>query len=810
MRIFRDWSLRTKIAVTITLLLGLLSLATLFVLEGKVAPALKRELIERGIATSEDFAARSVDPLLTQDLFSLYELMQETLESNRDIRYAYIIDATGNIVVHSFKGGFPADLRQSVTPSPGEKYAIELLSTEEGLIRDIAVPIYGGKAGVAHVGISETYFSQKIADIRRWLLIATGGVFLLGFLAAYSLAELLTRPISRLVEATRIVAKGDFRKEVAVEGSDEIGQLGTAFNAMTRQLDSSQEQLLRHQQQLSALNELAFTLSTSLNLEEILHSALEGVLSLIGLKAGWVFLLTDNGKRLALAATAGISEEFARKEASLELDRCIRSRVLQTQHTEIIEDLLQYPWGDKETLEQEELRCILSVPLKSRTGVVGIMNVASGTPRQFTSEELQLLSAIGHQIGMAIENARLYEQARKQLAELQAATAELMALQKAIFTLNNSQSLDEVSQAIVTGVHLGLGYQRVTLALVDEQSRKIKQVASVGHKASSDSRDYSISEDNDLPAFACSSEEPAIIRNIPPEEPASPGMRPEPGMKVMACIPIRAKNKTLGWISVDSSSRKEPFKPEEISSLSIFADQAAIAIERARLWQELKQREERRGDFLKKIITAQEEERKRIARELHDETGQLLTSLILGLKLVESSSDAEESRKGIAELRALTQQTFEEVRRLALQLRPSVLDNLGLVPALEAFIKECAVKFGGDINLEVRGLDQRLPGEVEITLYRVVQEALTNVSKHAEATHAQVLLERRGASILAIVEDNGKGFDPERVLDSSRKSLGLLGIQERVSLLGGRFQLHSEPGKGTKIMVEVPLVAGGD
>jgi signal transduction histidine kinase len=484
--------------------------------------------------------------------------------------------------------------------------------------------------------------------------------------------------------------------------------------------------------------------------------------------------------------------------------------VLQTQHTEIIEDLLQYPWGDKETLEQEELRCILSVPLKSRTGVVGIMNVASGTPRQFTSEELQLLSAIGHQIGMAIENARLYEQARKQLAELQAATAELMALQKAIFTLNNSQSLDEVSQAIVTGVHLGLGYQRVTLALVDEQSRKIKQVASVGHKASSDSRDYSISEDNDLPAFACSSEEPAIIRNIPPEEPASPGMRPEPGMKVMACIPIRAKNKTLGWISVDSSSRKEPFKPEEISSLSIFADQAAIAIERARLWQELKQREERRGDFLKKIITAQEEERKRIARELHDETGQLLTSLILGLKLVESSSDAEESRKGIAELRALTQQTFEEVRRLALQLRPSVLDNLGLVPALEAFIKECAVKFGGDINLEVRGLDQRLPGEVEITLYRVVQEALTNVSKHAEATHAQVLLERRGASILAIVEDNGKGFDPERVLDSSRKSLGLLGIQERVSLLGGRFQLHSEPGKGTKIMVEVPLVAGGD
>jgi len=225
--------------------------------------------------------------------------------------------------------------------------------------------------------------------------------------------------------------------------------------------------------------------------------------------------------------------------------------------------------------------------------------------------------------------------------------------------------------------------------------------------------------------------------------------------------------------------------------------------------QQLREQNKERTALLGKIITTQEEERQRIARELHDEVGQSITSLMIGFRLLENQ-DPEKMRQGIANLKRLSAQTLDEVRHLALELRPSSIDDLGLIAALQQYTREYTDKFGVNADFQASGFEgKRLRPEVEIALYRIVQEALTNVAKHSGATKVSVLMSIRNSSIVAIVEDNGKGFDVRSILASrtKEKKLGLYGMQERASLIGGVLTIEADPGKGTTIFVEVPLTS---
>ncbi len=223
--------------------------------------------------------------------------------------------------------------------------------------------------------------------------------------------------------------------------------------------------------------------------------------------------------------------------------------------------------------------------------------------------------------------------------------------------------------------------------------------------------------------------------------------------------------------------------------------------------EELHNKEILRGRLLEKVITAQEDERQRISRELHDETGQAITSLMVGLKVLEGATCLEEVRDTTDQLRATAAQTLDSLHSLALELRPSVLDDLGLVAALKRYVKDYALSFGLDADFETVGLEEkRLTPEVETTLYRIVQEALTNVARYAEASQVSVLLEQQRGSVIGIVEDDGRGFDVESALTSGQPTrLGLHGMQERASLVGGKLTLESTPGIGTTVFVEIPL-----
>ena len=207
------------------------------------------------------------------------------------------------------------------------------------------------------------------------------------------------------------------------------------------------------------------------------------------------------------------------------------------------------------------------------------------------------------------------------------------------------------------------------------------------------------------------------------------------------------------------------------------------------------------------IIQAQEQERQRIARELHDETSQVLTSLLISLTLLEESVETQEARERIADTRALAHSTLRAIRNLSIDLRPSALDDLGLLPALRWYVKEYQKKCSIDVEFHATGFKERLPAEMETALYRIVQECLTNTAKHANANRVTITLKEETDKVYARITDDGEGFDYEALLKTpgQERGLGLAGMNERAVLLNGTLNIHSTSGRGTIIEVSIPL-----
>jgi signal transduction histidine kinase len=235
----------------------------------------------------------------------------------------------------------------------------------------------------------------------------------------------------------------------------------------------------------------------------------------------------------------------------------------------------------------------------------------------------------------------------------------------------------------------------------------------------------------------------------------------------------------------------------------------AAARDNARLYAELQRKEQLRGELLRRVISAQEDERKRIARELHDETSQSLTALMVGLDTVHMASahDLEQANKHLDSCKSIAAALLQNIHRLVADLRPSLLDDLGLVPAIAWYGEQRLKPLGIKFSMNEHDLAVRLPPSIETALFRIFQEAITNIIRHAHATEVSVKLARRDNKVSLIVADNGRGFDPDALepADAHGQGLGLRGMQERASILDGEFQLQTGLGKGTVITIIVPV-----
>jgi signal transduction histidine kinase len=225
------------------------------------------------------------------------------------------------------------------------------------------------------------------------------------------------------------------------------------------------------------------------------------------------------------------------------------------------------------------------------------------------------------------------------------------------------------------------------------------------------------------------------------------------------------------------------------------------------LYERLRHKEELCKRLLGKVLTAQEQERARLARELHDEIGQSLTAMIMTTLVVENSLPPEydSGREKLVNVRNMANQALNDLRGLIFDLRPEILDDLGLALALRSQIKKHLEPLGIEVQLRASGLRDSLPHEVETAVFRVVQEAITNIARHAQASQVSISLARQEGRLVVRVRDNGRGFDTTQVMNGARQAWGLLGMEERITLLGGRFYVSTRPGAGTLLLAEVPV-----
>ena len=287
-----------------------------------------------------------------------------------------------------------------------------------------------------------------------------------------------------------------------------------------------------------------------------------------------------------------------------------------------------------------------------------------------------------------------------------------------------------------------------------------------------------------------------------------------PEMRTFLGVPVRVGERWFGNLYLTEKHGGGPFDDQDERVVVTLAAFAAAAVEASLLvtaQRELaaaRERTEAHREMLARVIDAQEAERARVARDLHDQIGQSLTSVLLGLRLVDGSlskddPDIDDARAHSDEVRALVAHALDEVRQLAFDLRPTVLDDVGLVAAVRRLSGDVTGRSDLPVDVSLDGLDDdtRLPSEVETVVYRVVQEALTNVARHARASHAAVELALDDRRTRARVVDDGVGFT---LTDDPPRSLGLAGMRERAALVDGYVEIVSVPGQGTTVLLEVP------
>jgi len=457
----------------------------------------------------------------------------------------------------------------------------------------------------------------------------------------------------------------------------------------------------------------------------------------------------------------------------------------------VVDDLSQEPRLTTGLATEEGMGSFMAVPLKARGRVLGVMTLADPQHHRFTYHDQQLLTSIGNQIGVAIENAQLHQDVARQLRIQQ-------RLNDVAEEITSELELDRILPKVLQIAEDLIGADGGVIALFDPQSNLIHYPYI--HNLPGELKDVAVPKEEGLAGEVMMTSRPIVVRDYRTYPRAIPAFV-EVGVTNVVGVPIVSGDQSFGTLALASLDEAKDFSDRDVAILSGIGRQAGIAIENARLYENLR-------FYVQRITRAQEDERKRIARELHDETIQMLIVISRRLDVLATLPEQlpETAMRHLETLRELIGHALREVRRFIQDLRPPSLDHLGLVATLEGLTGDLE-NDGIATELRVAGETRRLVPEEELVLFRIAQEALNNVRRHAKASRVMVELEFCPSKVRMVVDDNGRGFNaPERMGDLvSSGRLGLVGMHERVRTLGGTLTIQSEPGRGTMVIVDVPV-----
>jgi signal transduction histidine kinase len=543
--------------------------------------------------------------------------------------------------------------------------------------------------------------------------------------------------------------------------------------------------VVEQQDRLRALLDAGIAVTSELSLDSLLQRLVETAAELTGAKYAALGVIDRSGQALERFIVTGIDPETQAAIGDLPRGRGILGVLIREAKPLRLKSLSDHPSSVGFPEHHPAMKSFLGVPILLRGVAYGnlyLTEKAGGA--EFTEEDEELTLLLAAQAAVAVENARLYEAATRWSRQLE-------SLNEVSLAIASETDLSRVFELVASRLRELAGARLVIIALPHgEDELRVEAVAGneseslIGLRVSKAG-----SKMGRILERGHSERVDSMIEDLEVDQDTARRMQALTGL----FVPLLVRGRAIGVISLHDKLGGDPrFSDEDLRLAETFAPRVATAVD-------LSERVAR--DALRRVISAQELERRRLARELHDETGQALTSILLGLKGIEDARDRSDVRQAIEQLRELVVGTLQDVRRLAVELRPKALDDFGLVPALERLVENFSEQTGMTVQLEARLGPDRLTGEVETVLYRITQEALTNVVKHARARRVSIVLTRRDGSATAVIEDDGRGIDDA----NDTEGLGLLGMRERLELINGKLSIESSEGAGTTILAEVPI-----
>ncbi len=390
--------------------------------------------------------------------------------------------------------------------------------------------------------------------------------------------------------------------------------------------------------------------------------------------------------------------------------------------------------------------------------------------------------------------------------DLKQRNLELSILNSVAVALNHTSDLNHILKVTLRNVLKVLRLKRGAIFLIDREKKKAGLTVEQGlHVRAPDDSDRIMFKDALLEKHLLEEEVQLTPKPTFPSFQVSYRAKGNKDAPWLSCFLITFKGKGVGFFGLDIPSARM-LSSHEVHLLGSLGNFLGEAIENTQLVEMIRLHRQELRRLTEKLFQSQEVERRRIARELHDEAGQSLTAVKLALDRLEEkcASRKEGLNEEIGEIRRMISRTSSEIKRLSYRLHPTLLSDLGLEPALNLYFKEVSNHSGLDIDFHMVGFDHRLDVDTETVFYRFSQEALTNTLKHANAENFRLSIIKGYPMIIFLAEDDGVGFDG-KIRGSDKRSLGLIGMRERASLLGGLFQLRSTPGEGTRIRIEIPL-----
>jgi signal transduction histidine kinase len=553
-------------------------------------------------------------------------------------------------------------------------------------------------------------------------------------------------------------------------------------------------------------------IASGLELDQILPRLVQSACDLTGARYGALGVLDETGNRLAQFITTGLGDAERAAIGDLPTGKGILGVLITDARPLRLTDLGSDPRSVGFPADHPPMRSFLGVPVIAGGRVFGNLYLTEKREGDFTESDESVAVMLAAQAGAAIQNAHLFADAREHADALERAWTELSSVDELLGAILSGTPRDDVLQLLTEQAVRVVPAAVIGIALPEEGRTVLRYVAAAGERGER-LRGHTVPVGGSKVGAALLARRVVRVDDLQADPDAYAPTGRVAGVRSLLIIPIVRRFEAVGVIVAGDRMTSAVQAADDERILEAYATRTILVLELAQALSAERDRADAverlvaseirdaaRRETLRRVVEAQERERRRLAIELHDETGQSLAAVLMGLRRLEESGDPAAVKATVEELRATVVNAVQELRALAVELRPKALDDFGLAAALERLVDTYSRRTGLTVDSHLGGLESRLPEPVESALYRIAQEALTNIAKHAGASAVSVVTRRDGARLTMIVEDNGTGFEAS----TPGEGLGLVSMRERAELLGGSLKVESSAEHGTTLVVEVP------